>query len=113
MQDWLQLQIFYNELDGSLRASLDGASIEAFMNNTYDQKPSRAKVVKENDKYQQILEKLHHLKTTVKPYINDVARSYMLYSETQLEEVNYLGNRSGNPYSNTYNLGWKDHPNLK
>ncbi|KAA3470406.1 oligopeptide transporter 4-like [Gossypium australe] len=36
IQEWLQLQIFYNGLDGSLRAGLDGASSGAFMNNTYE-----------------------------------------------------------------------------
>ncbi|KAA3470045.1 oligopeptide transporter 4-like [Gossypium australe] len=34
MQDLLQLQIFYNGLDGCLRADLDGTSTSAFMNNT-------------------------------------------------------------------------------
>ncbi|KAA3466227.1 hypothetical protein EPI10_001338 [Gossypium australe] len=38
MQDWLQLETFYNGLNGSLRASLDGASVKAFINNTYDWK---------------------------------------------------------------------------
>lgn len=65
------------------------------------------KVVKEDEKYQQIFEKLHHLETTVRPSMNDVAQSYTSYSKTQLEEVNYLGNRGGNLYSNTYNPGWK------
>ncbi|KAA3484648.1 Retrotransposon gag protein [Gossypium australe] len=36
MQDWLQLQIFYNGWDRSLRAGINGASAGAFMNNTYD-----------------------------------------------------------------------------
>ncbi|KAA3469662.1 hypothetical protein EPI10_015427 [Gossypium australe] len=34
IQEWLQLQIFYNGLDGSLRAGLGGAFGGAFMNNT-------------------------------------------------------------------------------
>lgn len=137
MQEWLQLQIFYNGLDRSLRVELDGASGGAFMDNTYkracqliedmamnlyiwpnerfsyNRKPSTTKVVEKDDKYQQILEKLHCLETTVKQSMNDVTRSYTSYSETQSEEVNYLGNRGGNPYLNTYNPNWKDHPNLK
>lgn len=72
---------------------------------SYSQKSSMAKVVKEDDKYKQILENLHCLETTVKPSMNDAARSYTSYLETQSEEVNYLGNKSGNPYSNTYNPG--------
>ncbi|KAA3477598.1 casein kinase II subunit alpha, chloroplastic-like [Gossypium australe] len=137
MEDLLQLQIFYNGLDRSLGASLDGASVGAFINNTYErtcklikdmamnsymwpndhfsysQKLSMAKVVKEDEKYQHILEKLHCLETTIKPSVNDVAQSYMSYLETQSEEVNFLNNRGGNPYSNTYNLSSKDHLNLK
>ncbi|KAA3466231.1 Retrotransposon gag protein [Gossypium australe] len=124
-QNFLQLQIFYNGLDRSLKVSLDGTSVRAIMYNTYEQacqlikdmamnsyiqKP--AKVVKEDDKYLQNLEKLHRLETTVRLSLNDVAQSYTSYPETQSEEVNYLGNRGGNPYSNTYNPCWKDHPNL-
>ncbi|KAA3480688.1 reverse transcriptase [Gossypium australe] len=45
--------------------------------------------------------------------MNDPARSYVSYFDNQLEEVNYLGNRGRNPYSNTYNPSWKYHPNLK
>lgn len=30
------------------------------------------------------------------------------------KEANYMGKyKKGNPYSNTYNLGWAQHPNLK
>ncbi|KAA3483661.1 hypothetical protein EPI10_005811 [Gossypium australe] len=36
IQELLQLQIFYNGLDGSLKVRLDGASSRAFRNNTYD-----------------------------------------------------------------------------
>lgn len=35
LQDWLQLQVFYNGLDGNLRSSLDGASARPFMSKTY------------------------------------------------------------------------------
>ncbi|KAA3490711.1 Retrotransposon gag protein [Gossypium australe] len=107
MQEWLQLQIFYNGLNGSLRAGCDGVSGGAFMDNTYkracqlikdmamnlniwpnerfsyNSKPSTAKVVEKDDKYQQILEKLHRLETTIKQSMNDFTRSYTSYSETQ------------------------------
>lgn len=35
-------------------------------------------------------------------------------SSTPIEQVDYLGNtpRPGNPYCNTYNKGWRNHPNL-
>ncbi|KAA3466572.1 Retrovirus-related Pol polyprotein from transposon opus [Gossypium australe] len=85
------ITIFYNGLHGSLKANLDGVSVGAFMNNTYkqacqliedmamnsymwpnecssySQMSSMTKVVKEDDKYKQILEKLHHLESIVKP----------------------------------------------
>lgn len=35
------------------------------------------------------------------------------YSENQHEEVDYMENRGGNLYSNTYNLRWQDHRNFK
>ncbi|MED6112225.1 hypothetical protein PIB30_059764 [Stylosanthes scabra] len=32
---------------------------------------------------------------------------------TSVEQVNYVGNQPRNdPYSNTYNQGWKNHPNF-
>ncbi|KAK5825134.1 hypothetical protein PVK06_019938 [Gossypium arboreum] len=79
----------------------------------YNLKYLMANAVNKDNKYQQVLEKLHHLKTTVKSSINDVARSYVSYFEVQLKEVNYMGNNGGNPYSNIYNLGWKDNPKPK
>ena len=32
----------------------------------------------------------------------------------QLEQANYVGNQNhqNDPFSNTYNLGWRNHPNL-
>ncbi|KAA3461141.1 Retrotransposon gag protein [Gossypium australe] len=37
LQDWLQLQVFYNGLDGNLCSSLDGVSARAFMSKIYDE----------------------------------------------------------------------------
>lgn len=35
-------------------------------------------------------------------------------SEEQDEEASYVGNfQKPDPYSNTYNIGWKDHPNFE
>lgn len=41
-----------------------------------------AKVVKEDDKYQQIFENLHRLETNVKWFMNNATRSYVPYFET-------------------------------
>ncbi|KAL1162454.1 hypothetical protein V6Z11_A07G201400 [Gossypium hirsutum] len=35
------------------------------------------------------------------------------YLNNPTEDVNYIENRGGNPYSNTYNPDWRDHPNLR
>lgn len=37
----------------------------------------------------------------------------MVVCETIQDMANFLNNaRRGNPYSKTYNLGWRDHPNF-
>ncbi|KAA3465728.1 hypothetical protein EPI10_000869 [Gossypium australe] len=114
MKEWLRMLIFYNGLDSNLRSSLDSASRGVLMNHTYpnerlsyNPKPPTVKVISEGDKYQQILEKLNLLEMTVRPLITDSARGYGSHFERQPEEVDYLSNRGGNPYSNTYNLDWK------
>lgn len=33
--------------------------------------------------------------------------------EVESAETQYANFKKNNPYSNTYNLGWKDHPNFK
>lgn len=65
------------------------------------------KTISEEDKYQQILDKQNRLEMINKPTRIEP------YMENQPEDVSYIGNKARNPYSNTYNLGWKDHPNLK
>ena len=37
-----------------------------------------------------------------------------LYSSADQEQANYVGKYpfKNNPYSNTYNLGWRNHPNF-
>lgn len=36
-------------------------------------------------------------------------RNMIFNGEPSLQDVNYSA--KGNPYSNTYNYGWRDHPN--
>lgn len=31
---------------------------------------------------------------------------------TNVDTINYVNNQTENPYSNTYNAGWRDHPNF-
>ncbi|KAA3483660.1 hypothetical protein EPI10_005810 [Gossypium australe] len=56
---------------------------------SYNPKPSMAKAVKENDKYQHILEMLHHLETTVKPSMNNIARSYVFGEAIKVAETRF------------------------
>ena len=64
--------------------------------------------------------------TTAPATVNQVARvSCVYYGEGHLYDncpknsasVNYVGNfnkqNQSNPFSNTYNLGWRHHPNFK
>lgn len=94
---------------------------------TYKLRPPTMNLVNGKDKYQHILESLNHQKiNSNRPPNSDQYRlwgSYMggssenmnwgSHLENQYEEVNYLRNRGRNPHSNTYNLEWCDHPNLK
>lgn len=72
------------------------------------------KVVQEEDKFQHTLEKLNRLEMSSNlPPTTESYLSHGNYPKSQPQEVNYLGNRGGNLYSNTYNMSWKDHLNLK
>ncbi|KAA3460910.1 hypothetical protein EPI10_027529 [Gossypium australe] len=59
------------ELESRLRWRISHLSID--QGHGDELKSSTAKVINKDDKYQQILEKLHRLETTVKPSMNDVA----------------------------------------
>lgn len=80
------------------------------------------KAIQEHDKYHQIVKKSSHLEmcsnqpVSYKPYrTNGQSDSTTLrnYPESQPEEVNYLGNKGRNPYSNIFISSRKDRPNLK
>lgn len=47
---------------------------------------------------------------------NHTTETCSMSSSSELEQVNYLGQNNylpkNNPYSNTYNAGWRNHPNL-
>lgn len=40
-------------------------------------------------------------------------KPFFHYIKNPIEFVNYIKNRAENPYLNTYNPDWKDHPNLR
>ncbi|KAA3465703.1 hypothetical protein EPI10_000846 [Gossypium australe] len=71
-------------------------------------------IADEDDKYQQILERLNQIESTSSAssmFCGDKPLSHC--SDRPTENVNCIGNRGGNPYSNTYNPSWRDHPNLR
>ncbi|PPD94370.1 hypothetical protein GOBAR_DD08617 [Gossypium barbadense] len=85
------------------------------------------KVVGSEDKYQQVLKRLNQLemssaKAQVKnqPLLthsnaghNGEGTKSENSNESSQMEANYVGNRGYIIYSNTYNLRWHDHPNLR
>ncbi|KAA3483597.1 acidic leucine-rich nuclear phosphoprotein 32 family member B-like [Gossypium australe] len=80
----------------------------------YDQKPSTVKTVQEDDKYQQLMDRLNCIKfTNSAQSVYGLDKPLFSYINNPTEDVNYVGNRGGNPYSNTYNPGWTDHLNLR
>lgn len=137
MPEWLQLQTFYNGLDASARYRLYGIVGGALMNKTYcdayelienmamnscqwptkrftyGKKPATVKAIQEEDRYQQLVDRLNRIESiTITSQIQEDKPLYH-YFTNPTGDVNYVGDRGGNPYSNTYNLGWKGYPNLR
>src|SRR5262249_7910339 len=84
----------------------------------------RAAGVYEIDLLTSLVAKMDALSTQVMSIKNQQPQHTQFYHEgtsdssyfpEQLEQVDYLGNRNrkqNNPYSNTYNPGWRNHPNF-
>ncbi|KAA3483216.1 hypothetical protein EPI10_005407 [Gossypium australe] len=58
-------------------------------------------------------EDAYQLTENMAPTIHEVVRTIDRNPENSSEDVNYIGNKGGNSYSNTYNPSWRDQPNLK
>ncbi|KAA3463837.1 Retrotransposon gag protein [Gossypium australe] len=120
LPEWLRLQMFYNGLDAHTRTRLNRATRGALMNRTYDdayelidsmemnssqwpterytydQKPSTSRVVQEDDRYQQVMDKLNRMESSSSAssiYGGDKLLSY--YTNNPTDNVNYVRNREG------------------
>ncbi|KAA3484989.1 hypothetical protein EPI10_007037 [Gossypium australe] len=67
----------------------------------------------EDDKYQQIVDRLNRNESASTSSIHGGDKSLFHYINNPVEDINYIGNRGGNPYSNTCNLCKRGHPNLR
>ncbi|KAG8481482.1 hypothetical protein CXB51_026348 [Gossypium anomalum] len=109
---WLQVQMFYNGVNPSTRQIIDAAAGGTINNKT----PEEA--------YEFIEEmSLNNYQWQVNPVMScdssggGVHTEYQSFNRTTKEEqVHYMGNNNSrpqnNPYSNTYNAGWRNHPNF-
>ncbi|KAA3486810.1 myb-like protein D [Gossypium australe] len=108
------LEMFYNGLDARVRSGQDEAAGGELMNRTYkdvyeiikNTKIAPVKAIQEDDKYQQLVDRLNHIESannTLSMYGGD--KPLFHYINNPVEDMNYIENRGGNPYSNTYNSG--------
>ena len=139
---WLQVQTFYNGLSGLMRTTVDAAAGGALMAKGEDQAWDLIEEMANNNslwptersliqriagiyevgantavsvKLDQICKYMETLST--QSNIGATSSTYGGAPEpTQPEEtVNYVNNfnrQENNPYSNTYNPGWRNHPNF-
>ncbi|KAA3461368.1 Retrotransposon gag protein [Gossypium australe] len=115
--------MFYNGLDGHKRLRIDGATRGAVMNRTYDDAHEIIESISMNScqwptKCYTYGQKLRMRDTTDKSSSSASSiyggnKPLCHYVNNPIKDVKYKGNRGGNPYSNTYNPRWRDHPNLR
>ncbi|KAA3484273.1 Retrotransposon gag protein [Gossypium australe] len=98
--------MFYNGLDVNARSILDKVAEGALMNIKYED---------EHDRYQQIMDTLNRIESSSTSALSIYGGDKPLfpYINNTTEDVKYIENRCGNPYSNTYNPSRRDHPNLR
>ncbi|KAG8475504.1 hypothetical protein CXB51_032277 [Gossypium anomalum] len=133
---WLQVQTFYNGVNPSKRQMIDVAAggtinnktpeeasefIEEMSLNNYQWQVMRTKPTKIVGVYNvdsvTMLSNQVHPTMRCDPSGGGVHTEYPPFNHTTKEEqVNCMGNNNfrsqNNPYSNTYNAGWKNHPNF-
>ncbi|KAG8478758.1 hypothetical protein CXB51_028637 [Gossypium anomalum] len=133
---WLEVQTFCNGVNPSTRQMIDAAAgrtinnktpedayefIEEMSLNNYQWQVMRTKPTKTAGVYNiDSVTKLSnqvHLAMRCNSSGGGMPTEYPPFNPTTEEEqVNYMGNNNfrsqNNPYSNTYNAGWKNHPNF-
>ncbi|KAG8502971.1 hypothetical protein CXB51_000796 [Gossypium anomalum] len=133
---WLQVQTFYNGVNPLTRQIIDTAAggtlnnktpeeayefIEEMPLNNYQWQVMRTKPTKEADVYN--VDSVTMLSNQVHPSMQYNTSGggmnnpdYPTYGHNiENEQLNYMGNNSrpqNNPYNNTYNVGWRNHPNF-
>ncbi|CAL8993247.1 unnamed protein product, partial [Prunus brigantina] len=141
IETWMQMQSFYEGLLDSERMMVDATSGEGLMNKTADEAftlfeslsansqqwshnkgrgaPMKA-VVSEVSTNNEIAAKLDVMCSLLQqavtgPLGSKVEVQDQSFAEHMLEQANALQARNPNndPYSNTYNPGWRNHPNFK
>ncbi|KAA3470340.1 Retrotransposon gag protein [Gossypium australe] len=65
---------------------------------TYGQKPAKVKAIQEDDKYQ-----LNRIESTSTLSMHRGVKPLFHYINNHIEDINYIENKGGNPYLNTYN----------
>ncbi|KAL5555033.1 hypothetical protein UlMin_037269 [Ulmus minor] len=117
---WLQVSTFYNGLVSNYRAMIDAASGGCLMGKTPEEAHELLEVMAENNN------QWHSERVIVKrpAAVNEIDSVNVLSAQCQVgnpfaspnsEQANYVSNfqrPQHNPYSNTYNPGWRNHPNL-
>ncbi|XP_034218971.1 LOW QUALITY PROTEIN: uncharacterized protein LOC117630344 [Prunus dulcis] len=141
IESWMQMQSFYEGLLDSERMMVDATSGEGLMNKTADEAftlfeslsansqqwshnkgrgaPMKA-VVSEVSTNNEIAAKLDVMCSLLQqavtgPLGNKVEVQDQSFAEHMLEQANALQARNpqNDPYSNTYNPGWRNHPNFR
>ncbi|KAA3465746.1 hypothetical protein EPI10_000887 [Gossypium australe] len=72
---------------------------------TYGQRPSKVKAIQEDDRYQQLVDRINRIESkNSAPSIYGGDKPLFCYMTNPAGGMNYIENRGGNPYSNTYNF---------
>ncbi|CAL8993355.1 unnamed protein product, partial [Prunus brigantina] len=118
IETWMQMQSFYEGLLDSERMMVDATSGEGLMNKTADEAFTLFESLSANS------QQWSHSKgrgapmkavAVTGPLGSKVEVQDQSFAEHMLEQANALQARDPNndPYSNTYNPGWRNHPNFK
>ncbi|XP_030963798.1 uncharacterized protein LOC115984958 [Quercus lobata] len=122
---WLQVQTFYNGLGATNRSMVDAAASGALMSKTHEVAYELLEELASNN-YQWPIERAMPRKIArvlELDSITSLAAQMKSFNDCQVGnpfaqssygQANYVSNfqRQNNPYSNTYNPGWRNHPNF-
>ncbi|CAL2239443.1 unnamed protein product [Prunus armeniaca] len=121
IESWMQMQSFYEGLLDSERMMVDATSGEGLMNKTADEAFTLFESLSANsqqwshNKGRGAPMKAVVSEAVTGPLGSKVEVQDQSFAEHMLEQANALQARNPNndPYSNTYNPGWRNHPNFK